>query len=541
VLALFLLGILTRVAFTGQVLYHWDSINFAFSLEHFDVSIGQPHVPGYILYVYLGRLVQPLFGDAQTTFAAISVLSSGLAAAFLYLLGRDMYSRRVGAAASLLLLSSPLFWFYGEIALPHSLDMFAVILIVWLFYRLIRGDGWFAGMSAVVLTAVVFGIAGGLRPQTQVFLMPLALFVGWRIGWRRSLAALVVLGLVNLAWFIPLMALNGGMSSYFTTMSRFSDAFNTTTNVLGGAGMWGLMRNVRKLAMYTAYGWGFAAIPFGLAAAAWVFRFPARLSRDRDRLRGEISSLVRDTRLWLLVLWVGPTLAYYTLIHMGQQGLVFVYLPALLLLSAAALFELLVRFERLPEAALAGLAAANALVFLFAPTYPLGSSVKLLTLDTLREHDRTHLAVLNGIQSNFDPGNTMILASWWRFPQYYLREYPLVHFDVGARWELDEGQGSIASQTLDQVRSLGLHPDENGFLSINARDLGLQPDSEGYYYLIIFDEHLTALNRSADRQERLEITCQGRLTFIRFTQNERFYLGADAFDIISVQTGSLTR
>ncbi|HXW01616.1 MAG TPA: hypothetical protein VEC93_24610, partial [Anaerolineae bacterium] len=46
---LFALGVLSRLPFTGDILYHWDSINFALSLQHFDVAAGQPHVPGYIL------------------------------------------------------------------------------------------------------------------------------------------------------------------------------------------------------------------------------------------------------------------------------------------------------------------------------------------------------------------------------------------------------------------------------------------------------------------------------------------------------------
>ncbi|NJN98099.1 MAG: hypothetical protein HC875_30460 [Anaerolineales bacterium] len=35
-----LLTLLFRLPFVGQTLYHWDSINFALSLQHFDVAKG---------------------------------------------------------------------------------------------------------------------------------------------------------------------------------------------------------------------------------------------------------------------------------------------------------------------------------------------------------------------------------------------------------------------------------------------------------------------------------------------------------------------
>jgi hypothetical protein len=74
---------LSRLPFVGEVLYHWDSLNFAFSLERFDVAASQPHVPGYLLYVGLIRLVNLAFDNPQRTMVAISIAASGLAVAAL--------------------------------------------------------------------------------------------------------------------------------------------------------------------------------------------------------------------------------------------------------------------------------------------------------------------------------------------------------------------------------------------------------------------------------------------------------------------------
>ena len=63
-----LLGtMLSRVPFRSHILYHWDSVNFAFAMQHFDVAAEQPQPPGYIAYVWLCRLVDLLFHDLQVT------------------------------------------------------------------------------------------------------------------------------------------------------------------------------------------------------------------------------------------------------------------------------------------------------------------------------------------------------------------------------------------------------------------------------------------------------------------------------------------
>ena len=64
---LFLLALVSRLPFRRRVLYHWDSVNFAYAILEFSVAKEQPQPPGYIVYVWLCRLVDLLFGDAQAT------------------------------------------------------------------------------------------------------------------------------------------------------------------------------------------------------------------------------------------------------------------------------------------------------------------------------------------------------------------------------------------------------------------------------------------------------------------------------------------
>lgn len=534
IIGLVILGLVTRLPFTERILYHWDSVNFALGVQHFDVAIGQPHVPGYILYVYLARLVNIFFSDPPRALVTLSVASSSLAIVALYYLGKAMYDRFVGFVGAIFLAFSPLFWFYGEIALPHTLDALVVIIAIYLFYRILQGD-----YRLVLPAAIWMGLAGGLRPQTQVFLAPLALYVGLRAGLRKSLLALFLMVVVDLAWFIPLINSAGGLEYYFFVMGEFSADFNTTTSVVSG-GMFGLVRNLRKLIMYSGYGWAAAALPVAFAVLVW-------LGKMRSLFRNKIAVLRwngwRDfcshwEREIVLGLWAGPVLAYYILIHMGQQGLVFVFLPALMLLSAVATRYLGWGRKRFGQGLIAAILLFNAAVFLLAPAYPLGSQqFKLLTLDTLRRHDISYEDRLDAVNAYFSPENSVVIAAEWRFPDYYLADYAMIPYELGGRWEADEG---VPVFDLEEVRTRDDQPIASTLADewLSAQDLGLDATQHGTFYLVIFDDTLLPYNRSSDRLVTIVTANGSELAYIPFSASEAVYLGPDTFEITKAKSVS---
>ena len=80
-----------RLLFSARYLYHWDSVNFAFGLHHYDVRLGQPHVPGYILYVAAAWLVNAVAGDANRAMVLLSALGSGLLTVACWRLAERLY------------------------------------------------------------------------------------------------------------------------------------------------------------------------------------------------------------------------------------------------------------------------------------------------------------------------------------------------------------------------------------------------------------------------------------------------------------------
>jgi hypothetical protein len=355
----------------------------------------------------------------------------------------------------------------------------------------------------MVPCAIWLGIAGGMRPQTQVFLAPLILFAGWPLLWKRAFIAVAIVSVIDLLWLIPLLWLNGGPDAYFATMAGFSDRFQTTTNVLKGAGWFGFTRNSTKLALYTLYAWSLPLIPVALAEVKLLYTGQFRTV-----------TFIKDDRLWFAALWIAPSFIYYLLIHMGQQGLVFVYLPMLLLLSAAAVDYLTETPLTYRHASVALLVLGNCIIFILLPTYPLGgTSPKLLTVETLQLHDDYYQNRFETISQEFPADNTVILATNWRFPQYYLPEYPLQPYTLIGKRELGAGAPAVGKATL------------------TATELGVTPTTEGDFYVIIFDDEILSFNQSTDRVETTIMPNGEQLSYLQMKADEHLYIGPDAYRI----------
>jgi len=121
---LFIVTILSHLPFTSRFLYHYDSVQFALALEKYDVYLHQPHPPGYFLYVMAGKLLDHFIQDASTSFIAMSVVASGLTVVAIYYLARAIFNGNTAWWARWLAVTSPLLWFYGEVALSYIVAAF---------------------------------------------------------------------------------------------------------------------------------------------------------------------------------------------------------------------------------------------------------------------------------------------------------------------------------------------------------------------------------------------------------------------------------
>ena len=245
-----------HLPFLAPSLEDIDSINFALGLRHFDPSRYQPHPPGYPVYIALGRAslaaverVTSMTGAAAearalAVWSAIGGAACIVAAWFLFTglaqrgaqlptsnfqlprspdvaassflgvgsweLGID--GRRSVVWATLLLAAAPLFWMTG---LRPMSDMPGLALAIGAQALLLRRGPF---RSALLLGALLAGIAAGIRVQTAVLTGPVMIFVLVDQPWRRRAEALGAFAAGCLAWAVPLVIASGGVARYLRAL-----------------------------------------------------------------------------------------------------------------------------------------------------------------------------------------------------------------------------------------------------------------------------------------------------------------------------------
>lgn len=425
VVGLLLLGIVARIPFRSHVLYHWDSVNFALAVERYDVGLHQPHPPGYILYVMLGRLVNLLIRDPAASLVWISVVFSGFTAAAIFHLGKSMYGKDVGIITALLFITSPAFWFYGEVALSYITEAFFVTIFAYTCYKLLIGDNEY-----VVISALVLGIAGGFRQNTLFLLAPLWLFSLRKYPWKKIALAFLALAIVVGTWFALMVVLTGGIDKYLqaTVAQAQSNVEGSSLLQIAELGV-----NALRIAVYTFY-----ALSLGLILlACWAARqIP------------NVFKLARDERVQVLFGWVIPSVLFYTL-FIRHPGHTFTFMPALLIVLALAIVELgssiypshfgltnrqnsakHFSLNRVGLVITVLLVVGNTCFFLLVPPYLFGYKKVIATTPgwrTIRHRDQYLSGRFATIREHFSPITTAVLAGSYNFrhPDYYLRDYQL--------------------------------------------------------------------------------------------------------------------
>lgn len=202
-----------RLAFRIDYAEEIDSVRFLLALERFDVTAHRPHFPGYPVFVFLGRALVALTGDAISALAILCAVAGALLVLPVALLAHASFGPRAGVLAAILAAVSPTVWLHSQKLLsdvPGLLFLFAGLALV------VHGLGAspatpFAAASPrprlVDAGFLVLGLALGVRLSYFPFLLSAAAVVWLRSRrWALPLAAATAGGL---AWAIPLVLVTG--------------------------------------------------------------------------------------------------------------------------------------------------------------------------------------------------------------------------------------------------------------------------------------------------------------------------------------------
>lgn len=441
-LALLALGFLSRWLTRSELVQAWDAGNFVLALDSFDPLRHQPHLPAVFWWlISLGRWIRPLLGGDGV--AALELVNAAIAAVALpcgLLLGYRLGGWRTAWWLVVLLFSAPVLWFYASQPLSYGAELGWVVALGWCAWCVSEGEAW-----ALAPLALLMATAGGIRPNTPIFLLPLVLFCCLR-GWRRGigaarLAAAVALGAgVLVLWGHAFLQEAGGLGRFWPLLRSWQNAHNDQAAGGSLANAWLLLRTVALSA------------PLGLALALVGAARPGR----QALLPAGDDAALRRWRGWFLLLWIAPAAAYFLLVHFTRMGHATTLLPAVLLLLALRLAAVggpgPLRWPR----DLLLVLLLQSLLFLVVPGDRFAAS--------LRDYDHDWGVAIQAAR-RYDPATTLVVTSG----RSNLRAYRLPSVHLSA---YDHGEADLV---LDQEReTIAVRPPLRRVLLLD-RGLALEP------------------------------------------------------------------
>lgn len=350
------LVVITRVPVRSHYFFSWDSVNFALTLDHWDLSLHQPHPPGYLGYVMLARVFAWVARDLNVALVSVSMAATAVAGAVLWRLAKDIGVSSVHCWVGLLVvLSSPLAWLYSSVAEVYALEMLCALFIGTVSLRVRHGQSTLAALSLAYAACAI------VKLSTAVLMLPLAVWAGEGRQGDRLRSLVVSTGTV--------MAIVGAMVVWDPRLpSLFWQQFlgGTEGSRLVGVSrpflLQALNRNVRDTLQACLMSG--AALLLVLPYAAWR----ATRSKTLDAM-------------WA-VTWALPSILTFSFIHLGKPG----YLVPLVLLACLYAIAGIGSLGGRGTVILCSIALVNAIQFL-----AVGPLAGPTTGDGLRYADKTAL------------------------------------------------------------------------------------------------------------------------------------------------------
>ena len=210
-LLLAFMTIISRLFFQPNSVESFDAVNYILAISHFDMSLGQPQPPGYILYILLARGLNLFTQNPHLALLLLSNIASGLAVYAIYLAAKVIFDERTGLISAVLLASAPFFWYTGDLASPYATDLFISILFAWLAFHTMNEP---TNSKLPWMAAILCGLAGAFRLQTILFIFPLFIFSIRKRSFRTILGSTLLVILVFAAFFIPSILASGGIAQF---------------------------------------------------------------------------------------------------------------------------------------------------------------------------------------------------------------------------------------------------------------------------------------------------------------------------------------
>ncbi len=324
---LFLTVLITRLPFVSHYLYSWDAVQLSLALQKFSLQQHQPHPPGYILYVFLGKIFNFIFFDANLAYVIISIVATIFTViVFYYFCSLFFDNKKFAFWLSFILIFNPYFWFFGEVASTYIFDALFSVIFVFLSLLIIKSKKvkylyWFSFFLAC---------AGGIRESLLLLFLPLWFFVSIFLIKNKSinfkrLGYSIIIGFSSfLVWFIPLIYLSDGWHNYLSVTNWQLSHAVSVTSIFQIASWQFFLANLKSIIKVTI-------IILNVLILLPFFIF---YSQNKE----QIKSIFTRPNIILFLLWLLPSYFFYSLVHFGNPGYLMTVALSLVVLFSAPLF-----------------------------------------------------------------------------------------------------------------------------------------------------------------------------------------------------------
>jgi len=229
----------TRLPFRAKTLFEFDSINFAVAAFRFDLREVTPQMPGYILHVLLGRLFYGFTGDLNSAYIWVSILLSVGSVLLLWRAAAQLRGERVGIIAALIWLTTPLFWFHGEVAAIYAHEAFFASCLLYLGLKLLNrspNSSTANHSGTYILLFVALSLAGAARQSDLLFFLPATVYVLWksRVPVKNLALGVLSFAITSALWLGELLRESGGLTTYLH-FARHEINFKTQSILFGNS------------------------------------------------------------------------------------------------------------------------------------------------------------------------------------------------------------------------------------------------------------------------------------------------------------------
>ena len=197
-LLLFILCIGTRLMTAVNYIADPDSLRFALALMDYDITLLQPHFPGYPVFCFVAKLFYLTFGSYALAFTVVGGCSLFLLILFSLKFVKARLDSPEGFLLVLLIMFNPMIWLMSNRYMP---DLAGAAIAIGILMLIIRDD--YAPERHLLIGLAMTGLLAGVRlSYIPLVILPALIAVGRS---RKKVTAVLAFSAGVLIWLIPII------------------------------------------------------------------------------------------------------------------------------------------------------------------------------------------------------------------------------------------------------------------------------------------------------------------------------------------------